>query len=112
MAYKLAFRFTRADYSEAAKADTDRVIRTTLQEKLDTKHIQTSRIYMPSRNTVKVIFHSETELNKVLSNEDYFKAANLAPKISISLKASRTVFAGFLIRRYSRTILRTTLNTT
>ena len=94
MAYKLAFRFTRQDYSESAKADTDRVIRTTLQEKLDNKGIKTNRIYTPSRNTVKVIFYSETELNKVLDNERYFKAANLAPKISISLKASRTVFCG------------------
>jgi len=94
MSYRIAFRFERDNYSAEVRKDSDRLIRQTLHEKLDRKGIQSSRIYTPSRNTIKVIFQSEKELNKVLDNEDHFKAAFLYPKISISLKASRTVFCG------------------
>ena len=37
MAYRLIFRFERADYSESARADTDREIKITVQQKLDQK---------------------------------------------------------------------------
>ena len=94
MTFKLTFRFTRDDYSTEAKKDIDRVIKVTLQEKLEDKNIKISRIYTPSRNTVKVVFYSDEELNKVFENEDYFRAAFLTPKMSISMKASRTVFCG------------------
>ena len=94
MTFKLTFRFTRADYSTEAKTDIDRVIKMTLQEKLDDKNIKFSRIYTPNRNTVKVIFFSDEELNKVFENEDFFRAAFLKPRMSISMKASRTVFCG------------------
>ena len=94
MAYRLVFRFERASYSEAVRADTDREIKTTLQKKFDQKSIKASRIYAPGRNSVKVIFQSENELNKVLDNEEYFTVANIYPKICMTLKASRTVFCG------------------
>ena len=94
MAYRLVFRFERGDYSEAVRADTDREIKTILQQKFDQKRIKVSRIYAPSRNSIKVIFLSEDELNKVMDNEEHFIVENLYPKISITLKASRTVFCG------------------
>ena len=58
MAFRLVFRFERADYSESASArvDTDREIKVIVQQKLDQKNIKTSRIYAPSRNSIKVIF--------------------------------------------------------
>ena len=68
MAFKLIFRFERVDYSESARADTDREIKITVQQKLDQKNIKASRIFAPGRNTIKVIFLSEVELNKVLDN--------------------------------------------
>ena len=94
MAYRLIFQFKRADYSESARADIDREIKVTVQQKLDQKNIKASRIFAPGRNTIKVIFLSEVELNKVLDNEEHFTAANIYPKICITLKASRTVFCG------------------
>ena len=94
MAYRLIFRFERADYSESARADIDREIKVTVQQKLDQKNIKASRIFAPGRNSIKVIFLSEVELNKVLDNEEHFTAANIYPKICITLKASRTVFCG------------------
>ena len=94
MAFRLAFRFERNDYSESARANIDREIKVTVQQKLDQKGIKASRIYEPGRNSIKVIFLSEVELNKVLDNEEHFTRANLYPKLSITLKASRTVFCG------------------
>ena len=94
MAFKIIFRFERVDYSETARADIDRGIKVAVQKKLDEKNIKSSRIFPPGRNSVKVIFLSETELNKVLDNEGHFTAANLYPKLSITFKANRTVFCG------------------
>ena len=94
MALRVNFRFIRYDYSEAARAEIDREVKVTVQQKLDQKNIKASRIFAPGRNSIKVLFLSENELNKVLENERHFTAANLTPRISISLKASRTVFCG------------------
>ena len=63
MALKIIFRFERVDYSETARADIDRGIKVAVQKKLDEKNIKASRIFPPGRNSVKVIFLSETELN-------------------------------------------------
>ena len=93
MAFKLIFRFERADYSESARAEIDREVKVMVQQKLDEKSIKASRIFPPGRNSVKVMFLSENELNKVLDNEGHF-TPNLYPKLSITLKASRTVFCG------------------
>ena len=94
MSFRLIFRFGRSDYSEAARADIDRDVKVTLQKKLDEKNIKASRIFSPGRNSIKVLFLSERELNKVLDNEGHFTAANLYPRLSITLKASRTFFCG------------------
>ena len=111
MTFNLTFKFTRDDYSAEAKTDIDSVIKMMLQEKLDDKNIKFSRMYTPNRNTVKVVFLSDEDLNKVFENEDYFRAAFLTPKMSISMKASRTVFCGDLIQHYLTTIIKMTLNT-
>ena len=66
MAYRLIFRFDRADYLESVRADIDREVKITLQQKLDQKSIKASRIYAPSRNSIKVIFLSEDELNPAM----------------------------------------------
>ena len=80
MTFKLTFRFERADYSESARADIDREVKVMVQKKLDEKSIKASRIFPPGRNSVKVMFSSENELNEVLDNEGHFTAADLYPK--------------------------------
>ena len=94
MEVKVTFGFRRNDYSEEAKVSIDKVIKMELERKLKGKGITTYRIYTPNRNTVKVVFISEDDLNKVFDNKDYFMNAGLTPKTNISLKASRTFFFG------------------
>ena len=106
MALKLSFRFERQEYSMETRASGNMNIRTTLAQTLDGKEIIVSRIFAPSRNSVKAIFPSETELNKVLEDEDLFIQKGLTPKITMKLRAVRTIFcAGFdttLFNTYSK----------
>ena len=83
MEVKVTFGFRRNDYSEEAKVSIDRVIKMELERKLKGKGITTYRIYTPNRNTVKVVFISEDDLNKVFDNKDYFMKAGLTPKTNI-----------------------------
>ena len=92
MALKLSFRFVREDYSENNRTRGDRQIKLTLQEILNAKSISVGRIYAPSRNSIKALFMSEFDLNKVLDNEQVFIQAGLTPKITMKLKVKRTVF--------------------
>ena len=110
MEVKVTFGFRRNDYSEEAKVSIDRVIKMELERKLKGKGITTYRIYTPNRNTVKVVFISEDDLNKVFDNKDYFMNAGLTPKTNISLKTSRTVFCGDLIQYCLLTTIRKTLS--
>ena len=92
MALKLSFRLVREDYSENSRTRGDTQIKLKLQQILNAKDISVGRIYAPSRNSVKVLFMSEFELNKVLDNEQVFIQAGLTPKITMKLKVKRTVF--------------------
>ena len=82
------------------------VLRLELQELLEDRQISTIRIYAPSRNSIKVLFHSENELNKVFIFKEYFEQKGFHPKLSQALKASRTIFcSGFdpvLLQTYSK----------
>ena len=66
MAYKVTFRFARYVYGGINVAEANENIAHTLRRLLDTKGIRTLRQFSPSRNSVKVIFPSESELNKAL----------------------------------------------
>ena len=70
----------------------ENVIKQKLNRLLDSMGIVASHMYKPARNSVKVIFPTEKEIDKVIENEEVFKAENFEPKMSLSLKASRTVF--------------------
>ena len=72
MAYKVNFRFEREDYSTEAMRENNNTIRTLLYNKLDEKKIVSTRIYAPSRNSIKVLFPSDEEVNTVLANTQYF----------------------------------------
>ena len=96
MAYKLSFRFEREDHTIEGSVENNNEIRTLLSSKLDEKLIRTHRIYTPSRNSIKVLFPSDEEVNKVLQDTQHFIAVGFHPKISMTLKASRTIFcSGF-----------------
>ena len=71
MAYKLSFQFKRQDYSEIGqrREATDSEIKTILLGFIDKENITNTRIYPPSRNTIKVLFDSEEKLNKALDKK-------------------------------------------
>ena len=92
MDYKIAFRFNRTNYSQITMRENNPTIRHRLQTLLDIKCIVYNHMYDPARNSVKVIFPTEKEIEKVIKNEDYFKNEGLNPKISLTLKANRTFF--------------------
>ena len=67
-------------------------IKTTLQRLIDEERIINTRIYPPSRNTVKVLFDSEEKLNKALDKKEKFKGSGFTLKLPMGLKVSRTIF--------------------
>ena len=105
-AFKLSFRIHRYDYDPDNMTLNKEPFRIELQELLSINHISTIRIYAPSRNSIKVLFHSEEELNKVFSCNNTFEIKGFYPKISRALKANRTIFcSGFdpvLLRTYDK----------
>ena len=96
MALKLSFRFQRANYSPGAMRISDDRIKQNLKRIFDAKGITYSHIYDPTRNAIKAIFPTEKELDKALLNEEAFKTENLTPKMSLEMKASRTIFCSNL----------------
>ena len=92
MSYKLAFRFERTSYSPSQMRQHNPEAVRRLQTLMDSKAIIYSHIYEPNRNSIKVIYPNENELDKVFKYEQIFKNENFTPKMSLELKASRTVF--------------------
>ena len=67
-----------------------------LETILASKNIIYNHMYEPSRNSIKVIFPNEKELDKVLKNTEIFIRENFEPRLSLELKASRTAFCSNL----------------
>ena len=86
MAYKLSFRFEREDHTIEGSVENNNEIRTLLSSKLDEKLIRTHRIYTPSRNSIKVLFPSDEEVNKVLQDTQHFIAV-ISPKNIYDIKS-------------------------
>ena len=105
MSYKLVFRFDREDYSPEGRQSSNEEIRSWLHERFSAKEIIAERMFVPSRNSIKVIFATEEEANKVLEDKTHFYEKGFDPKITMAMKASRTIFcAGFdqsIITRYN-----------
>ena len=96
MAFKIAFRFDRDSYDRDTWSSDNEMIKTTLLATLASLGISTTRVFAPSRNSIKAIFPNETELNKVLNNSKKFIDHRFTPKLSMALRAARTVFcSGF-----------------
>ena len=112
-AFKLSFRIHRYDFDPDNMTLNKEPFKTELQELLSGNHISTLRIYAPSRNSIKVLFNSEDELNKVFSYRNTFEIKGFYPRISMALRASRTVFcSGFdpiLLQTYDKDYIKTYL---
>ena len=67
-------------------------IKRRLQDIFDKNLITPIHMYQPARNSIKVVFARENEIDKVFANEDIFKENNFEPRMSLALKACRTVF--------------------
>ena len=85
MALKLIFKFKTLQEN---KMQT----KIKLQKIFDMNAITTSHMYQPARNSVKVLFPTEKDIEKVMENEAVFKAEDFEPKMSLSLKSCRTIF--------------------
>ena len=104
--YRLSFRFERQDYSQDARAaDNDR-LKLNLRKQLEERHITVTYLHTPSRNSIKAIFDTEDELNKVLSHKESLEHVGFYPKLSKIMKTRRTVFcSGFdptLLQTYNK----------
>ena len=94
MSFKISFRFERnasaytAEHIQGSNAQIMNALHTLLS-RLD---INTTRVYQPSRNSVKAIFPNENELNKVFIDYNTFTRQGFYPRISMALKESRTIF--------------------
>ena len=96
-AKKLAFRFQRNSYSDETWITTNTQVKLEIQQLFGRQEIKKLRIYSPSRNSIKVIFPTDTELNKVFEHKNEFSLAGYTPTLSMSLKAERTVFCSGLV---------------
>ena len=64
MALKLIFKYNRNDYTTGTEQDKDNKIKQDLNNILGSKGITTSHMYSPSRQSVKVIFPTEGDIDK------------------------------------------------
>ena len=92
MSFKLAFRFKRNNYSPEAMREGDEEIKRNLKIILDTRTVNFNHMYPPARNSIKVIFPSESEIEKILAHPEHFIENHYEPKMSLTLKANRTIF--------------------
>ena len=92
MALKLIFKFQREDYTQGSMHENNARIKSNLNNILQDKGITTSHFYTPARNSIKVIFPTEADIDKVMEHEEEIKLERFVPKMPLSLKACRTIF--------------------
>ena len=92
MALKLLFKYKREDHGIGTEYDVDLQVKQNLKNILEAKGITISHMYKPSRYSLKVIFPTEADIDKVMEHEEEIKAENFEPRMSLSLKACRTIF--------------------
>ena len=91
MAYKLSFKIDRNKYTGNVEA-VNKKINQDLVNVTNTHRIELLRIYLPSRDSVKALFPDEKNLNKALNKSTVLKSAGFEPRLSMALKAARTVY--------------------
>lgn len=94
--FKLTFRFERQNQNRDARLVDDNQYKLKLHTLLDGLSITRTRMYTPSLHSIKVLFPTEAELNKVLDNKAFFEQNSFQPHISMAIKASRTIFCSNL----------------
>ena len=92
MALKLIFKLQREDYSQGSWQENNNRIKTNLNNILNDKGITITHIHTPARNSVKVIFPTDGDIDKVMKNAEAIKNEGFEPRMSLSLKACRTIF--------------------
>ena len=96
MAYKLSFKIDRSKYMGDAEF-VNRKINQELVNVTNTHSIELLRIYQPSRDSIKAMFPDEKNLNKALNKSIVLNAAGFEPRLSMALKAARTVYCYNLV---------------
>ena len=91
MAHKVSFKYQRQNYHGTVQ-ELNTQVTNEIKLKLNQHSIHTIKVYDPSRDSIKVLFPTENDVNKVLANAADFKAAGFDPRISMKLKADRTVY--------------------
>ena len=108
MALKLIFKFTRE-----AVQENDTHIKLKLQGFFYSNGITTCHMYQPARNSVKVMFPTEKDIDKVMENKEAFRADFFKPRTSLALKSCRTIlctnFDAALRQTYTRNNIPDTL---
>ena len=107
MRLKISFRFYRDNYNTDVVQNENESIRQLIFRLLDDKGIASSRIYRPSRNSIKIIFPTDEEVNKVMKNANYFIESGFHPRLSMGLKVSRTIFCIGFDNAFFDTLVRT-----
>ena len=91
MAHKLSFKYQRQNYHGTIQ-ELNTQVTNEIKLKLNQHNIHTIRVYDPSRDSIKVLIPTEKDVNQVLLKIADFKEAGFEPRISMKLKAARTVY--------------------
>ena len=91
MAYKLSFKFDRNKYTGNVES-ANKKINQQLINVTNAQGIELLRVFQPSRDSIKALFPDEKNLNKTLKKSTVLKAAGFEPRLSMALKAARTVY--------------------
>ena len=88
---KLSFKVDRTRH-RGNQEEISRSIINGIMTKLNALSIEIANIYTPSYNRIKVLFLNEAQVNKTLNKYTELKNVGYEPRITIPLKAARTVY--------------------
>ena len=91
MALKVSFKFDKTKF-RGTHEEINQAITNAITAKLNELRIEHSRAYTPSRVSIKILFPTEDQINKVLDSTEALKTAGFEPRSSMALKSSRTIF--------------------
>ena len=91
MAYKVSSKYTRGRYNGTLE-EIHQQINSSLNQALDSIVVPVLRFYTPSRDSIKILLHSENEINKILDKAETLKGLGFEPRISLTLKSARTAY--------------------
>ena len=114
MSLKILFKFVRSAY-RGTNDEVNIKIKQDLTNALTELSIDTNKIFNPSRDSIKAIFPNEGMINKTLKKSGTLQTKGFDPRLSITLKASRTVYIynidSALLATYTHTDIKEHLQT-